>query len=91
VSEAGKTSESISPSEAESNQVTSQEVALNGAQVASLLEIVRQVALGQMPRETGVNMMQVAFAISKENAEKMMGKVGKGFEPKTIEEQSASK
>lgn len=76
-------------SQAENNQVTAPEIALNGAQVTALVEVITQVALGQIPRETGVNMIQIAFAITKENAEKMMGTVGKGFTPKPLEDPSA--
>jgi hypothetical protein len=63
------------------NQEIEKEVALNGAQVTYMIEIVNQVSHGQIPRETGLEMMQAAYAISRQQAEKIMGKVGKGFKP----------
>jgi phage-related protein (TIGR01555 family) len=55
--------------------------ALNGAQVTALLEIVKAVAAEELPRDSGVQMIIAAFPISLENAEKIMGEVGKTFEP----------
>lgn len=54
---------------------------LNGAQVASMLEIVTNVATGQIPRSTGVAIMVAAFPLSQEQAEEIMGTVGDGFVP----------
>ena len=53
--------------------------ALNGAQVASLLDIVDRVARRTLPRESGIALMIVAFPISVESAEKAMGAVGRTF------------
>lgn len=58
---------------------TPQEISLNGAQVTSMVQIVSQVAAGQLPRESGVQMLLAAFPVSQEQAEKIMGEVGKGF------------
>ena len=58
-----------------------QEISLNGAQVTSMVEIVSQVATGMLPRESGINMLTVAFSISGQQAEKIMGEVGRGFVP----------
>lgn len=55
---------------------------LNGAQVASMLEIVTSVAGGQIPRATGVALIVSAFPLSEEQAEKIMGTVGAGFVPR---------
>jgi hypothetical protein len=55
--------------------------ALNGAQVASLLEIVQQVAIGAIPRETGIGLILAAFPLTADQAEKIMGAVGEGFVP----------
>lgn len=55
------------------------EAALNGAQVSSLMEIVKAVAAGQIPRSTGVELITSAFPIGAEKAEKIMGTVGAGF------------
>jgi phage-related protein (TIGR01555 family) len=58
--------------------------ALNGAQVTAALDIVSKVALGQLPRDTGVNMLTAFFPLSPAQANKVMGSVGRGF---TIEQQ----
>jgi phage-related protein (TIGR01555 family) len=55
------------------------DTALNGAQVSSLLEVVASVARGALPRETGVEIITAAFPVSREQAEKIMGTVGRGF------------
>lgn len=56
-----------------------QDTALNGAQVASLLEIIKTVATGDMPRETGVQIIVTAFDLTEEEADELMGPVGAGF------------
>lgn len=53
--------------------------ALNGAQVSSALEIVKAVAAEELPRESGVAMIEAFFNMSPEAAEKIMGTVGNGF------------
>ena len=53
--------------------------ALNGAQVAALKLIVSDVAAGLLPRETGVKMIAAAFPLSEEEADDIMGEVGKTF------------
>lgn len=53
--------------------------ALNGAQVASMVEIIRLVATGELPRETGVELLTAAFPLSREQADKIMGPVGRTF------------
>jgi hypothetical protein len=58
-----------------------QDTALNGAQVTSMLEIVTAVALGQIPRSTGVQMLTLAFQMTTAEAEKLMGETGAGFVP----------
>lgn len=55
------------------------DAALNGAQVASLLEIVASVARKELPRDAGIEMMQAAFPIDKAQAERIMGEVGNTF------------
>jgi hypothetical protein len=60
---------------------TRQEVSLNGAQIASMVEIVTQVAVGMIPRDSGVNMLTTAFPISDKQAEEIMGSVGRDFKP----------
>lgn len=65
------------------------DTALNGAQVEALMGIVAQVATGQLPRASGVEIMVAAFPISREDAERIMGAVGQGFVPATIGEDGA--
>jgi phage-related protein (TIGR01555 family) len=69
------------PLNAPQGDLTQQEISLNGAQVTSMVEIVSQVATGMLPRESGINMLTVAFSISSQQAEKIMGEVGRGFVP----------
>jgi hypothetical protein len=53
--------------------------ALNGAQVSSLMEIVQKVALREMPRATGIQLITAAFPIDAAGAEQIMGTVGITF------------
>lgn len=74
--------QAASPAEAESaggDQPTPQEVSLNGAQVTSMVQIVSQVAAGLLPRDSAVQMLLAAFPVTREQAEKIMGDVGRGF------------
>ena len=54
-----------------------QAVALNGAQVSSLLEIVQAVASGQLPRESALGMIRIAFGLTDTQAADALGPVGK--------------
>jgi len=61
------------------------EVALNGAQISSAVTIVQEVAQGRLPREVGINMLESFLGLSKQQAQRVMGTVGRGFtikEPK---------
>jgi phage-related protein (TIGR01555 family) len=69
------------PGEAGGDGPTPQEISLNGAQVTSMVEIVTQVASGQLPRESGIQMLRAAFPVSLAQAEQIMGSVGRGFIP----------
>jgi hypothetical protein len=53
--------------------------ALNGAQVTAMIEVINQVASGEMPRETGIQIIAASFPLSMEDAEAIMGDVGRGF------------
>jgi hypothetical protein len=53
--------------------------ALNGAQVASLLEIVQQVATRMIPRETGLGLITASFPLAPAQADKILGAVGRTF------------
>jgi uncharacterized protein len=41
------------------------------------LEIVSKVGAGEIPRETGIEIMIAAFPIDREQAERIMGDVGR--------------
>jgi len=49
---------------------------LNGAQIASAKDIVIAVVAGQLPRDTGVQMLQAFFNLTPEKAEQIMGSAG---------------
>lgn len=69
--------------------ITTPDISLNGAQVASLLQILVMVASSQLPRASGVNLIMVAFALDQATAERIMGPIGTTFmieEPETVEE-----
>lgn len=70
------------------DEPTPQELSLNGAQVASMVQIVSSVAAGTLPRESGVQMLLAAFPITSEQAEKIMGEVGRGFTPSAFMEKA---
>ncbi len=69
------------PVAAGGDEPTPQEVSLNGAQVASMIEIVSKVGQGLLPRESGIEMLLASFPVSRAQAEQIMGSVGKGFVP----------
>jgi hypothetical protein len=58
-----------------------QDTALNGAQIASLLEIIQAVADGLIPRDAGIAVIKRAFLVDEAGAEELMGSVGQGFVP----------
>jgi hypothetical protein len=57
------------------------DTALNGAQVTALAALVKDVANGAMPRDAAVAIIENAFVVPRDRAEKMMGAAGKGFTP----------
>jgi SPP1 gp7 family putative phage head morphogenesis protein len=56
-----------------------QQSVLNGAQVASMVQIVQSVASGFLPRESGVEIIKTAFNLDTINAERLLGSAGRGF------------
>lgn len=67
-------------------EVASPDLSLNGAQLKSLLDVIAQVAAGQLPRESGIEIISTSFSLAPEKAESIMGKVGTpGFTPKAPE------
>jgi hypothetical protein len=71
----------VAPLDAPAGDKTAQDSALNGAQVASLIQIVQTVADGLIPRDAGVAIIKRAFLVDDAGAEELMGSVGKGFVP----------
>lgn len=57
------------------------DTALNGAQVVSLLQVVESTAAGKLPREAAIGIMKRAFLVTDEQADDLLGTVGKGFVP----------
>ena len=53
--------------------------ALNGTQVTALLEIITAIAEKKLPRETGVATIAASFPLSPEEADAIVGEVGKSF------------
>ena len=60
-----------------------QDTALNGAHVVAAQEIVQAVALGQLPRDAGIQMLSAFFNLPLATAAKVMGSVGRGFKVRT--------
>lgn len=56
-----------------------QDTALNGAQVDSLVGVIASVAARQLPRDAGVAIIRRSFGVSAEDAESMVGEVGRSF------------
>jgi hypothetical protein len=45
---------------------------LNGAQVTSMVTIVAEVGLGNMPKESAINILIVSYGMSEEEAKKII-------------------
>jgi len=61
--------------------VVNSAIALSGTQIESLLQIINKVVLGKLPRASAVEIMKAAFNLQTEQADAMLGEVGKSFEP----------
>jgi len=53
--------------------VTPAETAMNGAQVTSLLDVVARVGLGEISRPSGIGILRIAFRLSVEEANEVLG------------------
>lgn len=60
-----------------------QKTALNGAQVQSAQGIVTAVAKGEIPRDSGIALLALAFQLSEAEATQVMGSAGASFTPTT--------
>ena len=56
-------------------------VLLNGAQVVAAQAIVQAVALGQLPRDSGMGMLDQFFGLTADQAAAVMASAGAGFVP----------
>lgn len=56
-----------------------QDTALNGAQVQALVDLVKDVAAGLMPRDAAISIAMRAFQVSAEEADGLLGSAGNGF------------
>jgi HK97 family phage portal protein len=70
---------------ADALEATAQEIqtlpdaTLNGAQIAAAVEIVKAVALEELPRDAGIGGLTVLLNLTPEQAAAVMGSVGAGF------------
>jgi uncharacterized protein len=60
-----------------------QATVLNGAQVTSMIEVVRAAVGGEIPRESAIAILQAAFGLTPDVASQVLGP--EGFEPKKEE------
>ena len=70
---------SLTPSPGQSEGADIQSQALNGAQIASLVEVIQKVAAGLLPRESAVEILQVAFQLDRTEADRVLGNAGGSF------------
>lgn len=63
------------------SDVPAPQTAFNGAQVASMVAVVTAAVTGQIPRESAAAILAIAFPITPENAQQLLGPVGWKPEP----------
>jgi len=68
---------------------TVSDIAFNGAQVTAAADIVKSVALREIPRESGVALLVALFNFPDQTAEKIVGSAGTGPAPVTEESGAA--
>ena len=58
------------------------DLAFNGAQTGTMLDVVKSAAKGEIPRESAIAILMLAFpSIDSTEAEQVLGSIGKGFAP----------
>lgn len=72
--------------DADESAPVDQSVALNGAQVTSLLDVISRVVANQLPRDAAVKIIATAFNLDTDTADEMLGSVGAGFVPDPIDD-----
>lgn len=63
------------------NADTPEDTALNGAQVTSLVDVIRAVAAGEIPRDAALGVLKRAYLVDDAGAEELLGSAGAGFVP----------
>lgn len=76
------TGEGTKPTETTQNPEGEAEGVLNGAQVTAIVNIISQIAKGELPRESGVELIISAYKKTREEVEAIVGEAGKGFTQK---------
>jgi hypothetical protein len=56
------------------------DAALNGAQVTALKDIITSVAAGELPRDSALEIVMLAFQLQRDAADRILGSAGRGFE-----------
>lgn len=59
----------------ESTSAKPQDQVLNGAQVSSLVDVVKSVNTGEISRQTAIQVIMTAFSVDEEKANKLLGPV----------------
>lgn len=54
---------------------------LNGAQMKSISDVIANVSLGLIPRESAVKLVALAFGVEEQKAEELLSNAGSGFVP----------
>jgi phage gp29-like protein len=67
-------------------EAVSPTASLNGAQVTALMQVIQQVVVGALPRNSGIGILTAAFGLTDHQAEAIMGEAGKGFVPANTED-----
>jgi hypothetical protein len=73
--------EADAETKAASGNADVQKQAFNGAQITSMVEIVTQVATGQIPRDSALQVIMLAFQVDAPTADKILASAGRGFVP----------
>lgn len=81
----GETASAMAAAAPSAEPASVAEASLNGAQLTSLLQIIERVAQGQLPRESALAIIRLAFpSVSEAQADAALGEVGRGFVPASL-------
>jgi hypothetical protein len=76
---------------ASTSQTSIQDAVLNGAQVASAVEILTAAAIGQIPRDSAQALFEIAFQLDAETSSRLLSTIGDSFVPKAVKGQITAK